>query len=1051
MKRTQTKRQSIFGFAMVAAFAATALVTAPLGSYKRAAAEDAEQGTVATQAVESPVRNAEVRDSEPLDKFTLRIFYYRPDGDYTGWNMWIWGAGGGGDYTTNDESSPGMFQREIIRNDKKCAYLSIDIENATPSGNDILGLIVRKSESGNWWAKQSSNMYVATDKIKVGEKNDIYIVQDIDKVYYDMNEALSDKVTSALFKENKGATTVEIATNAVIKSTTVFEVRDGEGNVKGTLDCTQNGKYVNLLKAEIPFDGEVDFGSEYTVVDTSAEGFSEAPVLKHKLYDTQNFIDKYSYDGELGVKYAAEQSEFRVWSPVASDMKLYVYDDDTTATHATHDMTRGTKGDWSVTVNGDLNGKYYTYYATVNGNSTEVVDPYATSGGKNGNRGMVLDLDATDPDGWATQSNPQLESYSQAVIYEAQLRDLTIHESSNVSANNRGKFLGLTEKGTADKPTPLDYIKSLGVTAVHFQPLFDFASVDESFSVATYNKDGEYNWGYDPKNYNMPDGSYSSDPTNGATRVNEMKQMVMALHNEGVQVIMDVVYNHMASASDSPFETLMPGYYFRLTDSGAYFNGSGCGNETASERAMFRKFMIDSCKYWAQEYNIDGFRFDLMGLHDIDTMNMLYDAVAEINPDVIIYGEGWNGGTSGIADDKAALQRNAKHMPNIGVFNDIIRDGLKGSVFTMSDTGFVSGKYADAAVYVGAAGSTSILSESDYKTLGNDKEFFALNPTQSINYVSAHDNSALWDKLNASVNASPEVLKSMQRLAATSVLTSQGASFMLAGEELLRSKPTDANGIADYDNRATQYVTDPTYYFSDNSYKSPDSVNAIRWTSATENADMVEFYKGLIGIKKTFPMFQIATRAELETCLTINDSDLRDGVAAYAVKDPASNEYAVVILNSLDKAREVSVPNGNYKVFVKGSKSTADKSKPLSTVKGASVNVPARSAMVMTAELNADSVSAWTYSVKNVKADESSNGLAIGLGVGIPVGLLVICGAVFAVLFLKKKSGKAAASDKVADEVSEEKTDSADEQPVEDQPEETSEPVEEQSDEKGEE
>ncbi|MDE7464749.1 MAG: type I pullulanase, partial [Clostridiales bacterium] len=783
MKRIGKKSTAIFRSAVIAILiAALAVLAAPLGKLTRARAENSEPTVEADVQSGSNEGIALTAANDPVGKFTLRIVYYRPDGNYTGWNMWIWGAGSGGDYTENSSSSKGIFTNETPLLGKNCAWLEIDIENAAPDGDNIVGLIVRKSEGTNWWAAQSSNMYVSLDKIVVGDVTTICIVQDIDKVYYDLNEALTDKITSAVFTETEGVTSVEIKTNGAITSKSKFEIHDGDGNVKGTLDCSSNGKYNNTLAAVIPFTGDVDFGVEYTVVD-AGKVFTETSVLKHKLYDTQSFINKYSYDGTLGVTYSAESSTFAVWTPVASDVKLNIYASDTAGTPDVYDMTRGNNGEWTATVNDDLNGKYYTYSATVNGKVNEVVDPYARSGGKNGKRGMILDLDATDPTGWATQQNPTLGSYSQAVIYEAQLRDLTIHESSNISAANRGKFLGLTEKGTDGKKTPLDYIAELGVTTVHFQPLFDFASVDESFSTATYNTEGQYNWGYDPLNYNMPEGSYSSDPSDGATRVSEMKEMVMALHNNGIQIVMDVVYNHVSNASDSNFEALMPGYYFRLSDSGAYLNGSGCGNETASERVMFRKFMIDSVKYWTEEYNIDGFRFDLMALHDVKTMNDLYDAVQELNPDVIIYGEGWDAGSNGLPSASQATQSNADKMPNIGVFNDIIRDGLKGSVFSMADTGFVSGKYADAAVYVGAAGSTSVLSAPDYKTLGNDKAYFAINPTQSVNYVSAHDNSALWDKLNASVNADKNTIKAMNRLAAASVLTSQGVSFFLAGEE----------------------------------------------------------------------------------------------------------------------------------------------------------------------------------------------------------------------------------------------------------------------------
>ncbi|MCH5162775.1 MAG: type I pullulanase [Clostridiales bacterium] len=1016
MKRTGTKRRAdVFRCGVVALLiAAIAFLTAPFVSM-RSHAESAErtetQEVEATQP-EKTAQNSLARAAEPMAKFQLRIVYYRADGNYTGWNMWIWGAGAGGNYTEDSNSSSGIFTNEININGKDCMWLLIEIENAVPdSDGNIIGLIVRHSEGGTWWHKQSADMFLPADKVNPNGITVLYFIQDSDTIYYDADEALADRVMSATFEDNSGKTEVKFSTNTPIKSSFRFEVQDGSGTAHGSLNCFDVGKYNGTLSGVIPFTGSVDFGEEYTVVETSEDAtLIPAVVMKHKLYDSADFINKYTYTEDLGVTYSANSSKFTVWTPVASDVKLNIYDSDTAANATQHQMTRGNHGEWTVTVNEPLNGKYYTYSATVNGTVKEVVDPYARSGGRNGKRGMILDLAATNPAGWENQNNPTLKSYSHAVIYEAHLRDLTIHESSNVSPAKRGKFLGMTEGGTPEKPTPLDYLTDLGVTAVHFQPLFDFASVDEYSGNATYQSEGyegngQFNWGYDPLNYNMPEGSYSSDPSNGATRVNEMKAMVMALHNAGIQVIMDVVYNHVSSAGNSNFEALMPGYYFRVNDSGSFYNGSGCGNETASERAMFRRFMIDSVKYWTEEYKIDGFRFDLMGLHDITTMNKLYEEVAKVNEDTMIYGEPWTGGTSGLPEEDAAIQKNIKKMPNIAAFNDIIRDGLKGSVFSSTDTGYVSGKALDAAPYVGAAGGTDALSEAYYKTLGSDKAYFAVNPTQSISYTACHDNSSLWDKLNASVEASDDVLKSMYRLAATSVLTSQGATFFLAGEELLRSKPTTQGNI--YDNRATKYKTNPDYYFADNSYKSPDSVNAIDWTNATKNANMVEFYKGLIGIKKTFPMFQIDTTAKLKECLTINDTDTADGISMYAVKDPASNEYAVVIFNNSEKAKTVKVPKGNYKVYVKGDKATADKANPLSTVKGSSCTIGARSAIVMTAELSESSVSGWKYSVSAKAADDGeSSGLALALGIAIPVAVLAVCGVVFCVLFLKKKGKK---------------------------------------------
>ncbi len=930
-----------------------------------------------------------------LENVTLTVNYYRTDGVYKDWDLWVWAIGANG--------SGVKLNREMV-GEKIWATAEIVFESITPDdSNRIIGVIPRKG--GDSWTEQTGNIYITADMV-VDNAVTIYLVDKDETIYESSEDALANKFTSAGFKTFDS---VLIETSQIITASSVIKIKDTSGTVYKTFDCSKDSALVGKRVATLVLDSdfELDFSKTYIICDEPADGFdmeinfSQNTINKYKLYDNAEFAQKFHYDGALGAEYSKEKTVFTVWSPAASAISVKIYDaGEGGEAVQTVAMARGGKGEWKTDIVGDLNGKYYTYAVTMDGSVVEVVDPYARSAGRDGKRGMILDLAATNPDGWANQANPTLDSYSNAVIYEAQLRDLTIHESSGVTKANRGKFLGLTETGTKNshgQSTALDYIKELGVTEVHFQPLFDFASVSESFNEATYDKAGEYNWGYDPLNYNVPEGSYSSDPADGAKRVNEMKQMVMALHNAGIQVVMDVVYNHVSNAQTSNFEALMPGYYFRTTDDGSFYNGSGCGNETASNRYMFGRFMIDSVKYWTEEYKIDGFRFDLMALHDIDTMNALYDELAAINPDVIVYGEGWDAGSNGLDSSKQANQANAAQMPNIAVFNDVIRDGLKGSVFTAADTGYVSGKPStETVIYVGATGSTSALPSKYRKQLGASA--FASNPTQSINYVSCHDNTVLWDKLNVSVNADKETLKAMDRLAIASVLTSQGPAFFLAGDEMLRSKPTTETN--DFDNRPNAYLTDPTYFFSDNSYKSPDSVNAINWNWLNENADMVEFYKQLIAIKKTFPQFQLTTTEQVKRCVTISDDNILDRVAAYVVKDPQSDNYAVVIFNANDSAMSVAVPNGSYNVHVNGSKANA--SDALSAFTGSEFTVGARSCVIMVGTPSADSVKNWSATASAFQ-EKSGNGLALGLGIGIPAAVLVAGGAVFGVMFAKKK------------------------------------------------
>lgn len=973
--------------------AAIALLAMPFGLFASARHADAQVTTA-----EANGSGGDVNRSAVLSDVTLTVNYYRSAGDYSGWDLWTWAVGGQG---TAAEFT------DVTIDGKAWKTTTVTYPTITPDdSNRAIGVIPRKG--GDSWTEQTGDIYITADLI-VDNAVTIYLVDKNETIFNSAEDALANKITSAYFFE---FAKLHIETSKPITDKSVFKLKDSANTVYLTVDCSAeaNSSYIGKTYANFDLtDFDLQFSETYTMYDEPSGdfdkeiNFAKADVNKYRLYDTAQFAEKFNYTGKLGAEYSAEKTVFTVWSPAASAISVKLYDagegGEATQTVA---MTRGDKGEYTASVSGNLNGKYYTYAVTMGNTTREVVDPYARSAGRDGKRGMILDLNATNPDGWANQANPTLASYSNAVIYEAQLRDLTIHESSGVTKANRGKFLGLTETGTKNsygQSTALDYIKELGVTEVHFQPLFDFASVSENFNEATYDKAGEYNWGYDPLNYNVPEGSYSSDPADGAKRVNEMKQMVMALHNAGIQVVMDVVYNHVSNAQSSNFEALMPGYYFRTTDDGGFFNGSGCGNETASDRYMFGRFMIDSVKYWTEEYKIDGFRFDLMALHDIDTMNSLYDELAAINPDVMVYGEGWTGGTSGLSTIYQASKANASKMPNIAVFNDDVRDGLKGSVFTAADTGYASGKPStETVIYIGATGSTSALSSKYRKQLGASA--FASNPTQSINYVSCHDNTVLWDKLNVSVNADKETLKAMDRLAMAAVLTSQGPSFFLAGDEMLRSKPTTETN--DFDNRPGAYLTDPNYYFSDNSYKSPDSVNAINWNLLNENSDMVEFYKQLIAIKKTFPQFSLTTTEQIKRCVTINDDNIVDRVAAYVVKDPTSDNYAVVMFNANDTAMSVAVPNGSYKVHVNGNRANATEA--LSTFTGSEFTVGARSCVIMVGTPSADSVKNWSATATQFKP-ANSNALALGLGIGIPAAVLIAGGVVFGVLYSKKKKG----------------------------------------------
>ncbi|MCH5351474.1 MAG: type I pullulanase [Clostridiales bacterium] len=974
--------------------AVLALISIPfwglIGSSAKPVAKAEEETMV------SPPRNA-ARTVE------VTINYFRPNADYANWNLWIWPNGGDGKaYQFTSETTATKTGSKVWKS------ATANIEGVSDSGKEAIGFIVRL---GEWQEKDiSSDRFILSEKI-VDNKVTIWVVSADSEFYY--NEAdimFGAKITTAKFTSFDN---VFIKTGAPVTGTSVFVVRDETDDIVGMMYGSDTA-VLNKTSFNIPLQKSIKISKTYTVYDEPTVEFDpDKHFLKHAvnisdLYGLKTFTDAYNYDGALGAEYSETSTTFRVWSPAATSMAVKIYttgDEEETVT--AQPMNVSDKGVWTLTVSGNLDGKYYTY--EINGEK-EVVDPYATSAGRNGVRGMIIKPGSADPEGWATHKRPEKRnSYSDAIIYEAHLRDLTINENSNVPANKRGKYLGLTVKSedVGGKLTPLSYLKDLGITEIHFQPLFDFASVQENFNEATYIATGEntqFNWGYDPLNYNAPEGSYSSNPADGKTRVNEMKQMIMALHEAGIRVIMDVVYNHVSSAPASNFQALMPYYYFRTDSNGEFTNGSGCGNETASERYMYHKFMIDSVVHWASEYKIDGFRFDLMGLHDVETMNDIYDELQKLDPDhdVMVYGEPWDAGSNALPDYKlAANMANARKMPNIAIFNDITRDGLKGSVWSSTDTGFVSGlASSDNAIYIGAAGATN-LKGVNYAQF--DKTPFAVSPIQNINYASAHDNETLWDRLNGSVKADADALKAMNRLSAAAVLTSQGPAFFLAGEEMLRSKKISAqdNSTYGYDGNIAYYLTDKTYYYSRNSYKSPDSVNAIDWSLVDANKDMVEFYKGLIAIRKALPEFRLSNKGDVSNGVTIRDYNMSDGVTSYIVKDPASDNYSVVLFNNNTDSRRVFVPDATYKVYLDGSKASAEGLKNFS---GNTYTVGARSAVVMRAELDAAAVAAWA-ATENPDEGTANLGLALGLGIGLPVVALIAGGVVF--FLSRKKNGEA--------------------------------------------
>jgi len=603
---------------------------------------------------------------------------------------------------------------------------------------------------------------------------------------------------------------------------------------------------------------------------------------------------------DLWLEYSKDATTFKIWSPVATkvQVRLYKSGNDGDA-YETHQLEPSTHGKWTKTLEGDYDGTYYTYQIQVDGEWLEETPGiYAKAVGVNGNRAMVLDLERTNPEGWATDKGPSLKSPNDAVIYELHIRDMTIHPQSGSSMP--GKYLGLVEQGTKGPnsvETGFDHLRDMGITHVHLLPTYDHYSIDE-----TQLETPQYNWGYDPQNYNVPEGSFASDPYRAEVRIKEFKEMVLRFHESGIGVILDVVYNHTGMPNDkgdtngSNFSLEFPGYYYRQNEDGSYANASACGNETASDREMMREFIVQSVKYWAEEYHLDGFRFDLMGIHDIETMNTVTETLKKVNPDIFVYGEGWTAGDSPLPLEDRALKAHIQRMPSVTAFSDDIRDGLKGSVFDDQSTGFVSGaKETEESVKFGVVGAIQHL-QIDYKAVNYSDAPWTNEPWQAISYVSCHDNHTLYDKLYVSrSDATEEAIIKMDKLANAIVLTSQGIPFIHAGAELLRTK----NG-------------------NHNSYNLPDAINQIDWNRKTEYAPVVNYYKNLIALRKAHPAFRMPTADEVRKNLVFKTQV--DGLVSYQISNYANGDSwkNVYVIYNAQTAPYTYQVDGNWKTAVLG-------------------------------------------------------------------------------------------------------------------------------------
>ena len=879
----------------------------------------------------------------------IKLHYHRPDENYTDWSVWFWNAG--------QEGTDIPFAEE---NGEMVATFPVD------PGVTSVGFIVKLP---NWAAKDVSEDQFIDVSAYVSGTIHVYVESGVKGYELVLGDDVVSgiKVKETVYKEGIG---IRAAMTAAIDPA-ALTVMGPDGEV-AIASRTDDGSNIYTLVPET----ELDLYASYTLVFMNEEYAITMP----NIFSTSAFEAEFTYEGDdLGAVWSPEQTAFRVWAPTATAVKLNLY---TAGDPSVNDlieqieMIPDVNGTWITTVEGDLNGTYYTYSVDVDGTTNEACDPYARTTGVNGKRAMVIDLDSTDPEGWEDDYAPHAGlDITDMVIYELHVRDLSVDENSGIQ--NKGKFLGLIEVGTTTPdgiPTGLDHIKNLGITHIHLLPSYDYGSIDE-----TSLEDNDFNWGYDPVNYNVPEGSYSTDPYNGEVRVKEFKQMVQGLHNNGISVIMDVVYNHVYSGTEFCFNQIVPYYFSRVSDSGVFSAGSGCGNDTASERAMVRKYIVDSVKYWADEYHIDGFRWDLVGLIDTQTINEVMEEVHKTHPHVIFYGEGWTMSTQMTKEGYTlTTQVNSQEVPGFAFFSDTLRDAVKGDVFNNSKPGYV----ANAGGYTGNIADCFLGAPTWCKS-----------PTQTINYASCHDNMTLYDRITMSTPDSTVADRiRMNNLAAAIVMTSQGVPFIHAGEEMLRSKPLEDGS------------------FDHNSYRSSDAVNNLKWADLSkEEYQMVyEYYQGLIAFRRSHDALTMTTAEEVAEKIT-KLSDLEFNVLGFHIAAGAQNEdnEFIVIFNPRPEATTVELPEGEWTIYISGDKAGIE---PLGTASG-TATCEAISALVLVKPADSES----DTEVIVGESEDASIGIIGGAdgptailvsgnwGGLIAIAAAVLCSGIALIVVLKKR------------------------------------------------
>ena len=864
------------------------------------------------------------------DSVTLTVHYHRDANDYTNWNLYLWkNVDGNGD----KEVSAGGFD---LATDGDFGAVATATVTGMKTFKD-LGFILRNANSWSATDREGSSCSGGGDFFAPGldaGSSEIWMVQG-DCTIYTSRPEVGPHIASATIDDfNKITVTLNQPFTIV-----------GSGNqgftLTGGINVTSVAATGRATRVVLTTDANLVIGTAYTLTHTSLSqymsSFGSKALTIGALYDSPGFNAAYYYDGPLGVDYSAAETTIRVWAPTASNVKLLTYEnqDVTNADAMRSDMTGGgtqNKGVWSITIPNDQAGLVYGFLVHVNGVDVYANDPYARASTPNSGHSVVVDLAASNPAGFTTETKPAFTGNpTDAIIYETHVRDFSYGATSGIPTAHKGKYLAFTDTGTSyswnttavnpktkkkvvtkhKTKTGIDLIKALGVTHVELQPVYDYASGGNESTP-------DYNWGYDPVNYNVPEGAYATSVASPSRRINELKQAVQAMHANGLRVMMDVVYNHVYAASNFSFQQIVPGYFFRTDAKGALLNGTGCGNEVASERPMVSRFIVDSVKYWATEYHMDGFRFDLMGILDINTMNTIRTELNKIDPTILMIGEGWNMGS--LDSTKRASQANIQQMPGISVFNDQIRNGIKGSEYPSKAPGFINGNLRVVDnVKEGIVGNT------DYSDM-LVPNFTTSAPGQSVNYVESHDNLSFADNLTANLpKATPAVKTALNKLGGSIALLAQGLPFMQEGQQFERTKQGDSN-----------------------SYKSSDLINDVDYKLNDTNASTAAYYAGIIAIRKAHPAFRLTTAADIKTRLSFISVD--PSMIGYAINGTGlagENANVVVGHNPTSKPIKLFMPVSGKNWDVLANDKGAGTKALASLKKISSVMVPAYSTMVL--------------------------------------------------------------------------------------------------------